>query len=138
MLRAPLKAWGVHNRDKSNVVDEIKWLLNECDKLSDKRNDALHSPLNILMDTDTFEFSVEPNYFQNHPRALKLKDKDVFDEFSRYRAQTECLDQYATSIWMHLRCATALPQRPKLPSSGLTTNPTKRPRRAAARFSVLR
>jgi hypothetical protein len=128
MLRAPLESWRAHNRGKSNTVDEIEWLLKECDKLSDKRNDALHSPLNILMNTETFEFNVEPNWHQNHPRALKLRGKDVFDEFSRYRAQAECLDQHAIKIWMHLRGGTPLPQRPKLPSTGSTTNPKKQPR----------
>ena len=123
MLSAALKSWTSFHRNEAPLVDEIKWLLSECGKLSDKRNDALHSPINILMDTETFEFRVEANYWQNHPRALKLKGKDVFDEISRYRAQTECLDRYAINLWMHLKSATPLPQRPKLPTTGLTRTP---------------
>jgi hypothetical protein len=73
MLRAPLQSWRLHNRNKSSLVDEIEWLLNECEQLSDKRNDALHSPLNILMNTETFEFSVEPKLVSQSSKSLKAK-----------------------------------------------------------------
>ena len=55
MLRAALLSWRAHNRDSAIVVGEITWLLNQCDSLSDKRNDALHSPINILLDTRTLD-----------------------------------------------------------------------------------
>ena len=127
MLKSALKAWLIDNRLKVTIANEIEWVLNKCEDLSDKRNDALHCPLNILMNTSTLEFSIEPDYLTSHPRASKLRGKDVFDEFSRYRAQTECLQQYAQAMWLHLFSETPLPQRPKLPNTGAKKNPTEQP-----------
>jgi hypothetical protein len=125
MLRAATNSWAVFNKPKAAVVEEILWLINKCGDLSHDRNTALHSPINVMQDTRTLEFSIEPNYLNNNPKALKLKGKDVFTEISRYRAQAECLNQYAVSIWMHLASGSPLPHRPKLPSAGATPNPTK-------------
>ena len=131
MLRAALASWKLFNAKKESVVEEIIWLLNETDKLANKRNDALHAPLNILLNVDTLEFSIEPNYWQNNPRAKNLKGKNVLSEFAKYRAQAGCLGQYAIQIWMHLRKSLkTLPQRPKLPTSGALLSPEKQTHQA--------
>jgi hypothetical protein len=132
MLRAANRAWINFNRRlHSKTSEEITWLLNESDTLSNKRNEAMHTPLNILMDTTSFEFKVESNHIWGHPKAIKLKDKDVLNVFSLYRAQTDCLNTYAMSIWLHLRTASPLPQRPILPTSGQC--PTHKLQRRQAR-----
>ncbi|MFT4077851.1 hypothetical protein [Rhodomicrobium sp.] len=125
MLRSAVASWRMFNSKEDHTSDEIVWLLNEVDKLSNKRNDALHAPLHILLNTDSLEFSVEPNYWNNNPRAKNLKRKNVLSEFSKYRAQAECLGQYAIHIWVYLRSSKALPQRPKLPTSGSPSNSEK-------------
>jgi hypothetical protein len=125
MLRSATHSWAIFNKQRKYISDEILWLIDRCGQLSHDRNNALHAPINVLRNTRTLEFSIEPNYFQNNPKALKLKHKDVYDEFSRYRAQVECLSQYALNIWMHLGVETPLPQRPKLPNAGAIPNPTK-------------
>jgi hypothetical protein len=137
MLRAANRAWVVRNKSKfQKMSNELVWLLNEADKLADKRNDALHAPLSILMDTSTFEFWVEPNYFWGNPRARKLEGKDLRLEFKKYRAQIRCLNDYAVRIHLHLASLTPLPERPSLPTDGQypirrgrsRRAPTKQPR----------
>lgn len=129
MLRAAILAWHIHNKKNHPTLrDEIIWLLNEADILANKRNDALHMPINILMNCKSFEFSVEPNHFWGHPRALKLKGKDVLCEFSWYAAQIEALRYYASAAQINLASLTPLPKRPVLPptSQFLNQKPTRR------------
>lgn len=55
MLRAANRAWINFNKKLHNKTsEEITWILNESDILSNKRNEAMHTPLNILMDTESF------------------------------------------------------------------------------------
>lgn len=131
MLRAANRAWIIRSREKGKSHGPaIAWLLNESDKLSDKRNDALHAPLEVLMNTSTFEFSVKPNYFYGNPRAIKLRDKDIQAEFTKYRDQTEKLREYAIHIWVTLRSGGPLPQTPILSTSPAIKNLKKQTRPA--------
>jgi hypothetical protein len=131
LLSSALGPWAVDNPKVSALVKKgIKWIIDETEKLSGKRNDALHVPLNILMNTSTFVFRVEPAYFYGHPMAERLKNKDVQTEFKLYRLQAECIRKYAMSIWLFMGNPDAfpLPQIPTLPTA--VPSPTRRvPRR---------
>lgn len=117
MLRAAVKAWPIRNKQIDKAVkEEIIWMLKEADALAASRNDALHAPINTMMDMATFQFSVEPNYFYGNPRATNLKGKDLKSEFSAYRAQSDALIGFSRGIRMYLAQASPLPSRPGLPN----------------------
>ena len=120
MLRAAIHAWGAFDQDETEIFNEIKWLLDEANKLSDKRNNAIHAPLAVAKNSHTLQLRVVPHTFANHPQAIRLKDKDVLAEFSTYRAQSKILKQHAKSIYFYIRRKEKfpLPQRPKLPTAG--------------------
>ena len=61
--------------------DDIKWLLDRTDELAQQRNDAIHAPVAFFTDQDGTRLMTE--YFFGSPRALSLKDKSLWDEFSR-------------------------------------------------------
>jgi hypothetical protein len=120
LLSAALGPWAVENPKETTAKRGIKWLLDEAEKLSGKRNDALHAPLKTYMDTSTFIFEVEPDYSWGHPVAKRLQDKDVRLEFHLYRIQTACLRKYAISIWRYIAnmnnaSSEPLPKIPTLP-----------------------
>lgn len=112
MLRAATGAWFPPKEMDGSLKDEIAWLLKRSDLLAERRNDALHAPIHVLMRMDDFTFSVEPNYFWGNPRATKLKGKDMRAEFAGYRRETDVLRNYAFKIWMHMRSRVPLPGRP--------------------------
>lgn len=119
MLRAAIHAWGAFDQDETEIFNEIKWLLDESNKLSDKRNNAIHAPLAVAKNSQTLQLRVVPHTFGKHPQAIRLKDKDILVEFRTYRAQAKVLKQHAQHVWHHMRRKETwpLPQRPKLPTS---------------------
>jgi hypothetical protein len=117
MLRAAVNAFGALNAKKRPTAkDDIKWLLTQCDQLADRRNDALHAPLEISISRKTIE--ILPHYYFGNPRALKLKDKNILDQVRWYRAMAETLRDYALSLWFHLGQQDSWPQRPLMPTLG--------------------
>jgi hypothetical protein len=97
--------------------EDIKWLLDRTDELSQQRNDAIHAPVAFYTDQDGTKLMTE--YIFGNPRALKLKGKSLSDEFSWYEKRASVLSGFA------LRCASCLrnadlgwPEKPKLPNRG--------------------
>jgi hypothetical protein len=118
MLRAALGPWTVDNPALRRIANEVKWVIDETERLSGKRNDALHAPIQALMNADTFQFHVEPNYIWGHPMAKRLQGKDVRAEINEYRIQTAVLSRYAHQIYVTLVTSSVpLPQRPTLPKN---------------------
>jgi hypothetical protein len=131
MLRAAVKAWIILSvQVDAKSKDEILWLLGEVDTLAERRNDALHAPIQVLMDMDEFTFSTEPNYFWGNPRAKKLQGKDLRSEFNGYRTQADRLTVFTLGIQMHLRESAPLPKRPGPPNPDPRHTPTPRARQA--------
>jgi hypothetical protein len=118
MLRAAAASFGaINTKNHPTAKDDIEWLLNQCNSLSDQRNDALHAPLAITSDS-TKKIEVISHYFLGNPRARKLKDKNLFDQIRWYRDKTEVLKNYALAIWFHLGQHRSWPQRPLMPTLG--------------------
>jgi len=142
MLRAAHRAWQQINtiddedklrEDEDKISQEISWILTECEKLSNKRNDALHTPTHVSAKmrrgSSSYEFTVVTNCYNGNPRALRLKGKDVCDEFSWYGAIAEKLYCHAVEIFIYLCDGGTFPQRPRLPTAGqYRTHRTKRRR----------
>jgi hypothetical protein len=126
MMRAAVKASRpVQKNVDAGIKDEIDWLLGEIDQLAERRNDALHAPIQVLMDTSTYVFTTEPNYFWGNPRAGKLKGKDLKIEFGGYRNRAESLRFFAIKLQMAFRGQGALPSRPASPNPAPPRNRTR-------------
>jgi hypothetical protein len=63
MLRATANAWHAPHKSpfKKDLIECTILLLNAVDQFSNQRNTATHAPINLLMDTTTFEFEIKPN-----------------------------------------------------------------------------
>jgi hypothetical protein len=95
--------------------DDITWLLNETNKLADKRNDAIHAP--ITMGIRTGELEIVPFSFYGNPRAKKLLGKQILREFEWYERCADTLRKFAVSVDAGLRGALpSWPERPQLPA----------------------
>jgi tRNA A-37 threonylcarbamoyl transferase component Bud32 len=112
---------------RERIADEIRWLLTESEKLAERRNTALHSPLVFVIYADHYELM--PMHFFGNPRAKKLAKKDLLKEFTWYRGCAAALAHYAELLHYALCFDNyALPDRPQLPSLGQSQTRT-RPRR---------
>jgi hypothetical protein len=107
MLRAALDAAAVeHLFGRNQAIEDIKWLLNEADKLAERRNNALHAPYVIIADHHGTRFA--PMDFSGNPRAAKLVKKDLLIEFAWYADCARVLSDYAFAV----QYAPALPHQP--------------------------
>jgi len=125
MLRAANGAWAAQDSNRKSISKEIEWILNETDNLFGKRNDALHAPMLAVMNAETFEFNVEPNYFWGHPMAKRLQGKDVRIEIIKYKELAQCLNKYCLGVWGALAMRQPLHERPVLPKTGPQLNPAE-------------
>lgn len=100
---------------RAKAVDDIKWLLDRSNELADQRNDAIHAPVALFTDQDGTKLMAE--YFFGNPRASKLKDKVLSDEFSWYEKKATVLAGFALGCAFCLRNdAAEWVQRPLLPT----------------------
>jgi hypothetical protein len=104
---------------KLQVYERIKWLCEECKKVEDDRNNAIHAPLTYSYAS----FQVYPETMYGNPRAKNLEGKHLLQEYQRLRKTIEILRQYAHDLFgaiCSVRIAQfhALPDRPKLPDRG--------------------
>lgn len=119
MLRAALSVRAEFWEHPQQVAKDIVWLIDRANALADQRNDAIHAPCSIMLGDDGFE--VTPAYFYGNPRAQKLRDKDLLEEFAWCEASAEALTLYAKYAATVLsRGHGAWPERPLMPTRGQT------------------
>ncbi len=114
----------------------IKWLIKEAEKLEDRRNDAIHSPLVFIGDSPLWARAkiaipgVKPATFLGNPRAAKLDKKaDLLAEFRWCRDMATTLADYAHLLEIALSDAQKpWPDKPKLPNRGRQSSRPSRPR----------
>jgi hypothetical protein len=104
---------------------EIIWLLDQIDKsLSDKRNNALHTP--FMMMVSNLGITLDVDWTSLAPRTSKLRGKDLIKEFAWYQEYTDALSAYVQEIRVFLpRAPEAWPERPLLPHLGQKTSHTE-------------
>jgi hypothetical protein len=108
----------------SAIFKEIKWLVEKADGTGQQRDDAVHSPVAIMV-SDPPEFV--SRFFFGHPRAKTLKGKKLLDEFELYRKKIVALRKYATKLDGYV-WAMSGPERPSLPKRPeLPFAPQKKP-----------
>jgi hypothetical protein len=139
MLKAACGACGAFGAiDKTNrptALKDIDWLLAKVTELAEQRNAAVHLLFMIWTDTATREMVIMPHYFANNRFSTKLKDKDdILKELFYYRAKSDCLKDYAISVWIAL----AMPERqwpskPSLPTRERLKYPTEWGRKKIAK-----
>jgi hypothetical protein len=105
-------------QNNQTVYDEIKWILDRADVFEEHRNNALHTPLTFTIDSDGPQLSSK--WLSGHQRAMKLKDKDLLNEFAWYGRSANTLAKYAQRISVHLMDSSqfAMPERPQMPVLG--------------------
>jgi len=91
------RIWEIGGIDDAMHKD-IRWLLAEADKLSDARNDVIHSPLvsrSNVVDPSNIKIQVASRM---HPRAKKLGMKDILPEMRRCRDTAIILRDYCLKM----------------------------------------
>ena len=97
-----------------SAKEGIDWLLNEANKVADRRNDAIHAPCSVTIGTGDFE--IIPFSFLGNPRAKKLHTKDILAEFSWYARSASVLKQYAVDVEAALSSTRRpWPDKPRMP-----------------------
>jgi len=126
MLRAVILANDiseVHPRFP-NATSDLLWLIDRANALADSRNDAIHTPCDLVIDelgrTDVSALTTA--FFYGHPRAKKLANKDVLQEFDWCEQSAITLAKFARDMAIILneyrkdaRRRFAWPNRPSLP-----------------------
>ena len=98
---------------------DIEWAIKRADDLGSQRDDAVHSPVSLLLN-GPLQF-VPRN--TGHPRAKTLVGRDLLAEIKRYGATAEKLNMYVAGLELHLNLllrdfpeenVPPLPDRPRL------------------------
>ena len=90
------KKQGAKVADDTKAADDIKWLLNRVTELADKRNDAVHAPLVFVAESGALQLM--PLFFLGNPRAAKLENKNLLQEFAWYRGHASALASFAENV----------------------------------------
>lgn len=114
MIRAAAQANA--NELRSDVMDEIKWLLDSADSLSNRRNDTIHTHFSLGIEGS--EIVYLPDEWSGSKHAKNLQGKDPLAEFKRYSIWADRLSQYAIKLREYVRDPrdnSPLPGRPQKP-----------------------
>jgi hypothetical protein len=102
MLRAAIGATPAHSKLISGSRrEDVTWILNQCEKVGDLRNDAIHSPM--ISETDNKGTRFRSAYAAGNPRAVKLKEKNLIREFEWCSAASDDLSRFALDIHHNLK-----------------------------------
>jgi hypothetical protein len=129
MLIAAINSKFPEAADPKNDTKErtsLVWLTTEANKLSHKRNDALHLPFFFVNHPDHIEML--PFYLFGNPKAKKMAPKDLIKEFKWYRASASVLATYAENLHYALTFQDQgypWPSRPSLPHLGQSPTPKR-------------
>ncbi len=103
-----------------NAQAEINWIIDRTNELANRRNDAIHAPVEMELGFGTGQlFKISASHFTGNPRALSLKGKDLVKEFHWYRNYSDTLIDYTKRISLALTWPDEpWPERPSLPKQG--------------------
>ena len=133
--RQMLKAAAAHRAERSEPEIAPLWralvdLVDKVNKLSDKRNDAIHAPFVFVIDMGRDVMSVQPLDFLGNKRAGKLANRELLTEFQWYRRSGSVLAKYANVLHYAFNDPNyQLPQKPILPTRGQKDGSKPLPRR---------
>jgi hypothetical protein len=104
-----------------NARKELIWLLREATKAGELRNDAIHAPCDFAFNVkDGQQLSIiQAAPHSGNPRAKKLKNKVLLDEFEHYTRVAATLNHYAWGAYRALTDnSVSWPDKPLLPTLG--------------------
>jgi hypothetical protein len=94
----------------------LKWLLDEADRIADRRNNAIHAPCSIVAG-DESDFEIIAVSFHGNRRAKKLRGKDILQEFGWYEACADALRRHVREVQFALSDARVpWPEKPCMPT----------------------
>lgn len=117
MLKSAVNATG-DKRLEGNIerIKDIEWIINEADKVADRRSNAIHGPCSISLGRGGL--TISPAYFYGNPRAKKLIEKDILTEFRWCESASDTLSRFTKDVERALVVGSAWPERPAV--SGLS------------------
>jgi hypothetical protein len=87
--------------DRSNILEDVLWLLKNADKLATDRNDAVHTAF-FFTTGDDGEIVPIPDPMSNPKRLERLEDKNLPKKFAMHRDNLTLLYRYADQLTDHL------------------------------------
>ena len=93
LLSAAIKASEWPNRPKAAA--DLMWLLDQVEKLSKLRNDAVHAPVSLTVSALT---QMGVAFWSSNPRAKKLLGRQLVAEFTWCEQCTELLSILCTKL----------------------------------------
>jgi hypothetical protein len=96
MLKRAVKAAFVIGNHTPALVQNIKWLCDQADRLADARNDYLHSP--TMYTFREGKLVVAPLWIWNNPRANKLKDREMLVDIRHQTKTANTLAKFAYAM----------------------------------------
>ncbi len=140
MLRAAIREMSAEQvRLNPRAEDEMKWLLNQIDRLENERNNAIHSPLMSFSHpvwrsglTRERPDGIGPDDIRGNRLATNLRNKNLLIEYRAVRDEAIIFRDYVEAIeqywnWSDKRL-TPWPEKPQLPNRGQKSR--RRARRA--------
>jgi hypothetical protein len=115
---------------QARAKDDIKWIVDRAEEFEDRRNNAIHAPFEFVLEKDFRGYVLAPAWYTGHPRAIKLRDKHLLNEFRWYGETAAVLANFARRV--HYRfddSGSSWPRRPELPQLGQSATRRGRPRR---------
>jgi hypothetical protein len=93
---------------------DLQWLLTETQNLSERRNDAAHAPCALAIDNG--DLVVIASFFHGNPRATKLKNVNLIEEFQWCSTRAYALERFAKELEtaIHFSANYTWPGRPEL------------------------
>ena len=118
--RQMLLAGAIAAQISDRAKEDIKWIVDRAEEFEDRRNNAIHAPLTFM--TDQHGTTLVSAWYTGHPRAKKLKDKELMNEFKWYGETAAVLAAFAQDIHLSLKqTSRPWPDRPPLPQLQRTT-----------------
>ena len=87
--------------DRSNILEDVLWLLKNSDKLATDRNDAVHTAF-FFTTAEDGEIMPVPDPMSNPKRLERLEDKNLPKKFAMHRDNLTLLYRYADQLTDHL------------------------------------
>ncbi|MGB6176907.1 MAG: hypothetical protein WBF43_11380 [Methylocella sp.] len=107
--------------NRSNILDDVLWLLGKADTLATDRNDAVHTAF-FFTTRDDGEIVPVPDPMSNPKRLKRLDDKNRPEMFAMHRDNLTMLYRYADTLTDYLLLddheRPPFPQKPQLRSRG--------------------
>jgi len=125
MLRAALDVTPVDRWPRfPRAIPDITEVLDKTQSLSDRRNDALHTPFSMTISSPREpgkpHIAMAPSTHLGNPRAKKLRGKDLIAEFEFYARTAKALSEFVGAAIVALTSSDQpWPDKPRMPTLSL-------------------